>query len=96
VSAVYVLHFTPPFKHARHYIGWTDQEDIAARLDEHVKGKGSRLVKAAVAAGTKIEIAHVLIGADRHFERRIKRRKDVCTWCRICGAKKRPVPKAGK
>lgn len=96
MSAVYVLHFDPPFKHARHYVGWTDQEDIAARLDDHVKCRGSRLVKAAAAAGVKVEIAHVIVGADRNFERKIKRSTDVCRWCRLCGRNERKVPRVAK
>ncbi len=38
MSAVYVLHFDPPLQHARHYVGWTDHEDVASRLEEHLKG----------------------------------------------------------
>ena len=67
---VYVLHFEPPYKHAKHY-----------------NGDGSPLVKAAKAKGREIILAHVFEGplADRNFERRLKRRKDVCQWCPICG-----------
>lgn len=93
MSAVYVLHFDPPLQHARHYVGWTDHEDVASRLEEHLKGRGSRLVRAAVAAGTAVQLAHVFVGADRHFERRIKKNKDVCRWCRICARNERPKPR---
>lgn len=96
MSAVYVLHIHPAFRHARHYIGWTDAEDVAERLTAHEHGRGSRLLRAACAAGHKIEIAHVFIGADRNFERRLKKRKDVCTWCRICGTGERPTPRIAK
>lgn len=92
MSAVYVLHFDPPYLHASHYIGFTEHEDVATRLIEHISGRGSPLVKAAVANGSRVEIAHVLINGDRNFERRIKNRRDVCTWCRLCGRRERPVP----
>lgn len=93
MSAVYVLHFDPPLQHARHYVGWTDQEDVASRLEEHLKGTGSRLVRAAVAAGISVHLAHVFVGADRHFERRVKKSTDVSRWCRMCGRNERPRPK---
>lgn len=92
MSAVYVLHFEPPLKHARHYVGFTDQADVAARLDDHLTGRGSPLVKAAVNAGSRVELAHVFVGADRAFERRIKKSTDVCRWCRLCGRKERKAP----
>ncbi len=95
MPAVYVLHLHPPFKHARHYIGFTDGEDVGARIAEHEQGRGSRLIRAATRAGCRAELAHVFVGADRHFERRLKRRKDVCTWCRICGSGQRPTPSIG-
>lgn len=91
--AVYVLHFDPPFRRARHYVGFTDQADIADRFLEHVNGRGSPLVKAAVAAGSRVEIAHVFVDGDRTFERRIKRSTDVSRWCRLCGRHERPPPR---
>ena len=96
MTAVYVMHFEPPFKHARHYVGFTEHDDVATRLDEHLKGAGSRLVRAVAKAGHAVHIAHVFIGADRHFERRIKNHKDVCQWCRLCGRKERAKPKVKK
>jgi hypothetical protein len=32
-GTVYLLHFSAPYKHARHYTGWTD--DLPGRLDQH-------------------------------------------------------------
>lgn len=87
---VYVLHFDPPFKHACHYIGFTDSLDT--RFETHTNGQGSPLVKAAIAAGSVITVAHVFEGADRTFERKIKNRRDVCKWCPSCGRNERKVP----
>lgn len=89
---VYVLHFDPPYKHARHYIGFCEKE-VNTRLATHCNGNGNPLVKAAVAAGSKITVAHVFKGADRTFERKLKNRRDVCKWCRLCKRKQRSVPK---
>ncbi len=92
MTAVYVLHFDPPYLHAGHYVGFTEHEDVATRIDEHLLGRGSPLVKAAVAAGSRVDLAHVFVGGDRNFERRIKNRADVGKWCRCCGRRERPVP----
>lgn len=32
-DGLYLLHFAPPYKHARHYLGYAD--DIAARVRTH-------------------------------------------------------------
>src|SRR6476661_2336108 len=46
---VYLLHFSKPYKHARHYLGSAD--DVSARLELHRKGQGARLTQVAVDAG---------------------------------------------
>jgi hypothetical protein len=46
-GTVYVLHFKPGYKHARHYIGWTAGDDINARRQVHLHGHGSPLIRAA-------------------------------------------------
>ncbi len=63
---VYLLHFFPPLKHAKHYIGWTKDEDALRRSLEHKNGtkKGSPLIRAALAAGCTIKLARVWPGAD--------------------------------
>lgn len=94
---VYVLHFDPPFKHARHYIGYTPDETAERRVREHVQGlaAGSPLVKAAVEAGCEITLAHEFPGAGRDFERWIKDRRTTPRWCVCCGKGQRPVPDPG-
>ena len=47
---VYLLHFAPPYKHARHYLGSTD--DLDARLAAHRSGRGARLTQVAVQNGS--------------------------------------------
>lgn len=89
---VYVLHFDPPYKHARHYIGFCEGT-VEKRFERHCNGNGNPLVKAAKNAGSKITVAHVFEGASRTFERQLKNRRDVCKWCKLCGRKQRKVPK---
>jgi len=44
-GTVYVLHFDPAYKHARHYVGWTAGE-VTERIAVHLQGRGSPLVRA--------------------------------------------------
>jgi hypothetical protein len=57
VKGCYLLHFDPPYKHARHYIGFAF--DIEARFNEHLTGKGANLVAVAVAAGSAVYLARI-------------------------------------
>jgi predicted GIY-YIG superfamily endonuclease len=75
IGDCYMLRFDPPYKHAGRYIGWT-QRDVLDRYDDHVTGKGSPLVKAAVQAGCLVTIVRVWRSVDRHFERALKNQKN--------------------
>jgi hypothetical protein len=79
---VYLLHFSPPYRHARHYLGWTEGP-VTARLATHLAGAGSPLVAAAVAAGCAVDVVRTIAG-DRHLERRIKRARCTPDYCPIC------------
>ncbi len=94
---VYVLHIDPPFKHARHYIGFTPDPTADRRVSEHLNGlfKGTPLIKAALDAGHSVRLAHQFPGANREFERWLKDRKDVRSWCPCCGVNTRPIPSPG-
>ena len=78
---MYLLHFRPHYKHARHYLGYST--DVAARLGEHQRGAGARLTQVAVANGTVLELVRVWKG-DRKVERRLKRRKNTPLLCPLC------------
>jgi len=49
-GTVYLLHFNEPYKHARHYVGWTAR-NVKRRLAEHEDGRGARLLAVVRAAG---------------------------------------------
>jgi hypothetical protein len=70
-GAVYLLHFTTPFGHTRHYLGWADV--LTARLRDHFKGNGASagILKAAWAAGVRFACVRWWPG-DRHLEARFK------------------------
>jgi hypothetical protein len=63
-------HFEPAY--ARHYIGWT--RDLKTRMAEHRAGTGSPLIRAALAAGVRVDIVATMPGS-RYLERRLKRWK---------------------
>ncbi len=46
---VYLIHFDIPYKHARHYLGWS--HDLDQRLQQHQSGNGSRLIEVVSQAG---------------------------------------------
>jgi hypothetical protein len=89
-GAVYLLHLEPGLpitgsRVARHYLGWT-QTDVHERVREHLAGRGSPLVRAALAAGADVTLQRTWVGVDRHFERRLKNRHEAPRLCPRCVA----------
>lgn len=82
MNGVYLLHFNQPYQHARHYLGYAD--DITRRLKDHRKGTGARLTQVLKANRISFRLAATWPGADRHFERRLKNRKNAAKLCPIC------------
>lgn len=56
IGTIYLLHFEEPFRHARHYLGWT-AVDLPTRLDTHAAGNGARLLAAVRSAGITWRLA---------------------------------------
>lgn len=79
---VYLLHFSSPYKHARHYTGFAN--NLSARLIHHANGTGARLTQVVKAAGLDWEVARIWEGGDKTFERRLKNRKNAPKLCPIC------------
>ena len=82
---VYLLHFSQPFHHARHYLGSTD--DLDNRLQEHRTGQGARLTQVIHEAGISFILARTWEGG-RDLERKLKRWHKSPDLCPICKAKK--------
>lgn len=80
-AGVYLLHFTEPFGHAKHYVGFS--ENIEKRVALHQQGKGSRLCEVVVKAGIRLLWVRTWVGADRHFERKLHS-KGKSIFCPIC------------
>jgi predicted GIY-YIG superfamily endonuclease len=82
-GTVYVLHFEPAYRHARHYIGWA--LDVDARLELHRRGRGPPLIAAVIDAGVELTLAATFSGS-RHLERRLKRWPKTAQLCPVCRA----------
>jgi predicted GIY-YIG superfamily endonuclease len=78
---VYLIHFDPPYKQAKHYLGWSD--DVPARFEKHCNKTGARLTQVAVDAGCKLVLARTWNG-NRKTERQIKNQKHSPRMCPIC------------
>lgn len=78
-SAQYLRHFDRSHRHARHYIGST--QNLEQRLEEHRAGRGSPLIAAAIGDGIDFELAAIWEG-NPHAERRLHRQKN--TRARLC------------
>ena len=87
-GTVYLIHLDTPYKHARHYTGWTT--DLAARLHAHRNGRGARLMEVITAAGITWRLARTWPGG-RDRERAIKDRHEAPRLCPECTAAPRPV-----
>jgi predicted GIY-YIG superfamily endonuclease len=69
LGVIYLLHFHQPYRHAKHYTGWTD--DLLHRLDTHAAGNGARLVAVIWHAGIGFSCVRICQGT-RRLERAIK------------------------
>ncbi len=79
---IYLLHFEKPFKHAKHYLGFTD--DLERRIERHKRGDGSKLIAAVVKANIGFVLARVWPEGDRNFERKLKNGKNTPRLCPLC------------
>lgn len=82
MRGVYLLHFEPKYKHAGHYLGWSD--DVGRRVYEHeMTGKGSRLCRVARAAGSQLHFVRFWPG-EKDLERKFKKRTGFKVKCPVC------------
>lgn len=81
---MYLIHFTTPYRHARHYLGWA--ANLEARLDHHRAGTGARLMAVVTNAGIDWRVVRTWDG-DRTFERRLKNGRNVPRLCPVCNHK---------
>lgn len=91
-GTIYLLHLDPPYKHARHYLGWVDH-DLEARLAKHRRGQGARLLEVITAAGGRAVLVRTWAG-DRTLERTMKNRRYAPRLCPVCTGRASLVPAA--
>ena len=85
---VYLLHFKQPFKHARHYLGYTD--NLQVRLALHANGHGARLTQVVKDSGGSWVLARIWEPGSRDLEHRLKRWHSGVKLCPICQGKVMP------
>jgi predicted GIY-YIG superfamily endonuclease len=81
-GTIYLIHFSTPYKHAAHYMGWT--EDLESRLADHQAGRGARLMAVIKAAGIDWKLTRTWTG-DRYRERQLKNQGSSKRHCPECG-----------
>lgn len=82
---VYLVHFARPFKHAKHYIGYTDlslQERFKRHMSNAQLRRGSALLRAVIEAGIKFKVVRTWDG-DREVEKR-KKNGHATRQCPVC------------
>jgi predicted GIY-YIG superfamily endonuclease len=83
-TTVYLIHFNKPYRHARHYLGFTTNLD--KRITDHVCGMGARLMEVVTNAGIEWKLARTWQG-DRKLERRLKDWHNAALLCPLCYGK---------
>lgn len=88
--ACYLLHFSEPLKHARHYAGFAET-DIDNRVEQHRQGRGARITQVAVQAGIALELVRIWPDRDRRFERKLKDGSltELCPLCKPASVRRR-------
>jgi len=84
-GVVYLIHFSEAYRHAKHYVGWTN--DLDARLKEHADGHGARLLAVLKSAGITWRCVRTWPGG-RKLERQLKNRKEAPKLCPVCAGAK--------
>jgi hypothetical protein len=96
---LYLVHFDKPYKHAQHYLGFTEdgespEESVVRRADRHRAGRGSRLLQVVAEAGISFRVVRTWPGLTRDDERRMKRSGTRNPKrCPICNTKPRTAAK---
>lgn len=87
LGTVYLIHFDEHLSHARHYLGWTEGDDITARIETHMaghKGHAACILRACKEQGIGWKVVRTWKGVDRNFERWLKNQKGTPKFCPNC------------
>ena len=80
---MYLIHLSPRYKGAGHYIGSMERR-VGERFAEHLNGGGSALTRAAQAAGCELVVARVWRGMSQGVEFLVKSRAEGPSLCLLC------------
>jgi predicted GIY-YIG superfamily endonuclease len=87
---VYLIHFDKAYRHAQHYIGFTD--NLEQRMHDHELGtKGSKLLKAVRDVGINFKVVRTWPDGDRTFERKLHNYKKSSHLCPVCQAERKKL-----
>ena len=80
-SKVYLIHLDKPLKHARHYLGFS--EDLPERVKKHRTGQGAAFMRAISKEGNTWHVSRIWDG-DRTIERVLKDQHNASHLCPTC------------
>jgi hypothetical protein len=83
-GTAYLICLERPLRHARHYLGFSEGEHLAQRLDRHERGAGSALLRAARAQGISWQCVRVWENVTRREERWLKNAGSAVRLCPRC------------
>ena len=84
---VYLLHFATPYRHARHYVGYSrNRQTFARRREYHRNGTGARLMEVVCGAGIDFTVGRTWQEGDRTTDRRLKNSGGASRYCPVCRA----------
>lgn len=78
---VYLIHFDKPYKHARHYLGYSYH--LERRLQQHSMNKGARLMEVIQQAGITWHVSRTWDGG-RELETALKSHHHASRLCPTC------------
>lgn len=81
---VYLIHIEPRLHGAGHYVGSCVAAMLPARMRRHTRGQGARLLRAALAAGCRLDLVRVWRSESRELERSIKDKRRNAALCPRC------------
>jgi predicted GIY-YIG superfamily endonuclease len=80
---IYIIHFSRSLHHARHYLGYSDEQRIRARMMLHRAGRGAKLLAALRRAAIDWVVVRTMEG-DRRRERQLKNHHNTPRLCPVC------------
>ena len=86
VPGAYVIHFDPPLRHARNYLG--SAANLRARIAADLAGTGARMVAAVLAAGSACTVSRTWVTATHEqawqTEAGLKEQRNTPRFCPGC------------